>query len=229
MPVQRMPRGIRIIVATVKISDMPTASQRQLCLRARAAAATAMAAETPQTEVAAAMTITSDRLPIRRKRTPNRYMKTMTTGVHQPGDEQSRRPEAQDVAEEHLRPQQHETCLDVELAAQGRPEPLGRSARVRDGESDQQGPEGVAEAGGAHAHLVGQGVGGDGQHEQGNECLGLAAGGVSHDLHGERGEGGHDDPQRRVSARTARERLGRQRRPTPDSPEGGGVSGMARL
>ena len=79
-PAQRMPSGITIIIATVKISDMPTASVSS-CRRARAAAATAMAADTPQTEVAAAMTITSDRLPIRRTRTPNWYMKTRTTGV----------------------------------------------------------------------------------------------------------------------------------------------------
>ena len=80
MPAARMPSGITIIITTVKMSDMPTASVSS-CLCARAAAATAMAAETPQTDVAAAMTITSDRLPIFRKRTPKRYMKTMTSGV----------------------------------------------------------------------------------------------------------------------------------------------------
>ena len=80
MPAARIPSGMTIIIATVKMSDMPTASVSS-CLRARAAAATAMAAETPQTDVAAAMTMTSDRLPMRRKRTPNWYMNRMTIGV----------------------------------------------------------------------------------------------------------------------------------------------------
>ena len=80
MPAARIPSGITIIITTVKMSDMPTASVSS-CFRARAAAATAMAADTPHTEVAAAMTITSDRLPIFRYPTPNRYMKKMTIGV----------------------------------------------------------------------------------------------------------------------------------------------------
>ena len=80
MPTARMPSGISTIIRTVKISDMPTARvSSSLC--ARAAAATAMAAETPHTDVAAAMTITSERLVIFSTRVPNRYMKTSTVGV----------------------------------------------------------------------------------------------------------------------------------------------------
>ena len=65
---------------TVKISDMPTASVSSSFL-ARAAAAAAIAADTPHTEVAAAITMTSDGLAIFSTRVPNRYMKMMTVGV----------------------------------------------------------------------------------------------------------------------------------------------------
>ena len=134
---------------------------------------------------------------------------------HQPGDEQSRRAEAQDVAEQDLRAQQHEAGLDVELAAQRRPEPRRRPAGVRDDQADQQGPEGVTEAGGADPGLVGEGVGGDGQHEQGNEGGGVAAGGVAHHPHGERGDRRQDRSEHGEPRYAARERLGRRRRPAP--------------
>ena len=65
---------------TVKIRVMLTARVSS-SLFARAAAAVAMAAETPHTEVATAMTMTSEGLAIFSTRVPKRYMKTMTTGV----------------------------------------------------------------------------------------------------------------------------------------------------
>ena len=67
-------------MSTVKISDMPTASVSSSFL-ARAAAAAAIAADTPHTEVAAAITMTSDGLAIFSTRVPNWYMKMMTVGV----------------------------------------------------------------------------------------------------------------------------------------------------
>ena len=88
---------------------------------------------------------------------------------------------------------------------------------VRDGESDQQGPKGVPEAGRAYADLIGQRVGGDGQHEEGHERHHLAAGGVSHDPHGERRQRGHGQPEHRESAaRPANASVGSAvQRPTP--------------
>ena len=80
MPRARIPRGIAIIMTTVKIRVMPTARVSSSFF-ARAAAATAIAAETPQTDVAAAMTMTSEGLAIFSTRVPKRYMKTRTIGV----------------------------------------------------------------------------------------------------------------------------------------------------
>ena len=70
MPLARSPRGIRTIMPTVKISVIPTASVSSSVL-ARDAAAAAMAAETPQTDVAAAIMMTNDLLLIRSTRVPN--------------------------------------------------------------------------------------------------------------------------------------------------------------
>ena len=70
MPLARMPRGITTIMPTVKISVISTASVSSSVL-ARDAAAAAMAAETPQTDVAAAITMTNDLLLIRSTRVPN--------------------------------------------------------------------------------------------------------------------------------------------------------------
>ena len=69
IPIARIPIGIRTIITTVKIRVMPTARVSSSFL-ARAAAAMAMAAETPQTEVAAAMTMTNDGLAIFSTRVP---------------------------------------------------------------------------------------------------------------------------------------------------------------
>ncbi len=80
MPTQAMNIGMKIIISTVKISVMPTARVSSSFL-ARDAAATAMAAETPQTEVAAAMMITSGLLTIFRTRVPKSHMKMITVGV----------------------------------------------------------------------------------------------------------------------------------------------------
>ena len=71
---------MKIIISTVKISVMPTPRVSSSFL-AREAAATAMAADTPQTDVAAAMMITSGLLTIFSTRVPKSHMKMITVGV----------------------------------------------------------------------------------------------------------------------------------------------------
>ncbi len=68
------------IISTVKMSEVPTAKARSV-LRARAAAAAAIAAEVPHTDVAAAIVITSGLLRIFRNLVPYHHMKIITTGV----------------------------------------------------------------------------------------------------------------------------------------------------
>ena len=80
IPIASMNNGISTIMATVKMSVMPTARVSSSFF-ARTAAAVAIAADTPHTEVAVAMMMTSDGLLIFSTRMPNRYMKKMTTGV----------------------------------------------------------------------------------------------------------------------------------------------------
>jgi hypothetical protein len=94
IPDARIPSGITTIITTVKIRDIPTASVSSSFFT-RAAAATAIAAETPQTDVAAAITITSPRLGIRSQRVPKAYIVNKTTGVtiqatNRPGTPRSR-------------------------------------------------------------------------------------------------------------------------------------------
>ena len=75
-----MKNGMPTIMITVKMSELPTAKARSVFF-ARAAAAAAMAADVPQTEVAAATVITRGWLDIFSTRTPYHHMKTITTGV----------------------------------------------------------------------------------------------------------------------------------------------------
>ena len=75
-----MKKGIPTIISTVKISEVPTANARSVFL-AFAAAAAAMAADVPQTEVAAAIVITSGLFWILSTFTPSHHMKMMTIGV----------------------------------------------------------------------------------------------------------------------------------------------------
>ena len=75
-----MKNGRPTIMRTVKMSEVPTANARSVFF-ALAAAAAAMAAEVPQTEVAAATVMTSGLFLIFSTLTPNHHMKTMTIGV----------------------------------------------------------------------------------------------------------------------------------------------------
>ena len=72
--------GMKIIISTVKMRVIPTPRVSSSFL-ARVAAATAMAADTPQTDVAAAMIITSGLLTIFRTLVPKSHMKMITVGV----------------------------------------------------------------------------------------------------------------------------------------------------
>lgn len=75
-----MKRGRPTIMRTVKTSDVPTANARSVFF-AFAAAAAAIAAEVPQTDVAAAIVMTSGLFRILSTFVPYHHMKTMTTGV----------------------------------------------------------------------------------------------------------------------------------------------------
>ena len=70
MPDQAMNGGIATIISTVKASERPIARDNSSFL-ARQAAAVAIAAETPQTDMSAEITMQRDREGIRITCTPN--------------------------------------------------------------------------------------------------------------------------------------------------------------
>ena len=80
MPIVRIMAGIAIIMMTVNESDMPMASDNSSFF-ALQAAAVAMAADTPQTDMSAAITIFSDGDSIRSTLWPNQKVVTSTIGV----------------------------------------------------------------------------------------------------------------------------------------------------
>ncbi len=80
MPKARMAIGITTIMITVKTSDSPIASDSSERL-ALQAAAVAIAAETPQTDISAEITMLSVGDPIRRIRCPNQNVPIRTIGV----------------------------------------------------------------------------------------------------------------------------------------------------
>jgi len=80
IPRNLIPSGMKNIIRTVKISVMPTPRVRSSFL-ARQAAAVAIAADTPQTEVALAMMIASFLFFIFNQRVAKMNMKMTTTGV----------------------------------------------------------------------------------------------------------------------------------------------------
>ena len=75
-----MKKGMPTIMRTVKIRDVPTANARSVFF-AFAAAAAAIAAEVPQTYVAAAIVMTSGLFLIFINFVPYHHMNTMTIGV----------------------------------------------------------------------------------------------------------------------------------------------------
>ena len=72
--------GIPTIIITVKINDKPTANVKSVFL-ALHAAAVAIAADVPHTDVAAEITITIGLFFIFNTLVPNNHMKIITVGV----------------------------------------------------------------------------------------------------------------------------------------------------
>ena len=79
-PIAVITGGITTIMITVKNSDRAIVSEISSFF-ARQAAPTAIAAETPQTDMSAESVMQSDRDGTRRMWAPNRYVATRTTGV----------------------------------------------------------------------------------------------------------------------------------------------------
>ena len=80
MPQARMIMGSNTIIRMVNMIEMEMAMERSSFLHL-AAAPVAMAAEVPQTEVAAASVMTKGLLSSFRTLVPNHHMKMMTIGV----------------------------------------------------------------------------------------------------------------------------------------------------
>ena len=80
MPTALIPSGINTIISTVNIKDRPIANVKSFFLAPEAAAA-AIAADTPHTEVAVAITITIGLETIFRNFVPKIHMKIITIGV----------------------------------------------------------------------------------------------------------------------------------------------------
>ena len=80
MPMARMAIGITTIMITVKVRDRPIASDSSERL-ALHAAAVAIAADTPQTDMSAEITMFNVGEAIRRIRCPNQNVPTRTIGV----------------------------------------------------------------------------------------------------------------------------------------------------
>ena len=80
MPACRMKGGMATIIATVKASDRPMASDSSSFF-ALQAAPVAIAADTPHTDMSAEITMHSDFDGIFITRTPNQYVATSTIGV----------------------------------------------------------------------------------------------------------------------------------------------------
>ena len=225
MPTARIPNGMTTIITTVKISDMPTASASSSFL-ARAAAAAAMAADTPHTDVAA-----------RNHHDEGRALDLEPPGaksIHEnnddrcdhPGDEEPRETKAQDIAKENLRTEEHQTCLDIQLTPEGWLDPPGCADRIGNHESDRKCPEGVPQPGRPNTRLLGAGVRHDRERKDAKEADCVTPGDATHDLNRDRGEQGQDKPERDEAAARGRRQTHRAgtrssvRPPAPRRPTG---------